>query len=506
MGKRPPPYDEFYGQTCPYRLACPHLQGQNVQTVWQQNQLLIEENRQLRRRVDGLVEDLHERDARIAQLQRCHRRQFKASRDVQDESRSSRSLRRRPRGAPKGHPPWRRPQPERVDHTIPVPRPTTCPHCHRADLPAHPQVHAHRQEDIVLVPRTLVTEYRHAQSWCAHCQRPVHQTGPGEMRHAAIGPLAKATAAWLRYDLGLSYRKVQRLFDELFGLRFVPASAPGFDHQLTRRAGELYTDLRAKIKAAQNLHADETHWRVDGVNHFLWYAGNEDLSCYHIDRHRSGAVATDLIGQHYEGLLHTDDYAAYNLVEPAHHQSCLAHHLRTARDLQEQLENTPRKSGPRSRTIKDFLQPLIQWIQRVCHARQQAAQAGQPATALKPRRANWLKQLDRICARPLPEAGAETFRQRLVKHRERLLAFVEHPEGQPTNNAAEQALRPSVILRKITFGNRSAAGALHHSIITSLIQTAAKQAAAPRTVLQQLFCDQPAQARASLYPNSPDTS
>ena len=86
------------------------------------------------------------------------------------------------------------------------------------------------------------------------------------------------------------------------------------------------------------------------------------------------------------------------------------------------------------------------------------------------------------------------------------LAFVEHPEGQPTNNAAEQALRPSVILRKITFGNRSAAGALHHSIITSLIRTAAKQAAAPRTVLQQLFCDQPAQARTSLYPNSPDTS
>ena len=335
---------------------------------------------------------------------------------------------------------------------------------------------------------------------------PSIKPAPAKCATPPSGPLAKATAAWLRYDLGLSYRKVQRLFDELFGLRFVPASAPGFDHQLTRRAGELYTDLRAKIKAAENLHADETHWRVDGVNHFLWYAGNEDLSCYHIDRHRSGAVATDLIGQHYEGLLHTDDYAAYNLVEPAHHQSCLAHHLRTARDLQEQLENTPRKSGPRSRTIKDFLQPLIQWIQRVCHARQQAAQASKPATALKPRRANWLKQLDRICARPLPEAGAETFRQRLVKHRERLLAFVEHPEGQPTNNAAEQALRPSVILRKITFGNRSAAGALHHSIITSLIQTAAKQAAAPRTVLQQLFCDQPAQARASLYPNSPDTS
>jgi len=510
MAKRSPHYDEFYGQPCPYRLACPHLQGQKVHSVWQRNQLLAEENQQLRRRVDELVEQVSQLEARKAELQRRHRCQFKANRDdaqdPTDQSQSSPARRRRKRGAPKGHPAWTRPQPERVDHTVPVSRPDTCPHCHTAGLAAHPEPHTHLQEDIVLVPRTVVTQYQHAQSWCAHCQRPVHQTGPGEMRQAAIGPLAKATAAWLRYDIGLSYRKVQRLFDELFGLRFVPASALGFDHQLTRRAADLYADLRAKIKVAPTLHADETHWRVDGVNHFLWYAGNPRLSGYHIDRHRSGDVAVDLVGENFKGLLHTDDYAAYNLVHPAHRQSCLAHHLRKARDLQEQLANAPRKPGRRSRTADRFLQPLIGWIQRVCQAAQETRQAGQPATLLKRRRARWLRQLDRICARPLPEPDAQTFRQRLVKHRDRLLAFVEHPEGQPTNNAAEQALRPSVILRKITFGNRSPAGAQNHSVITSLIQTAGKQGAPPRTVLEQLFCDQPLQAQATLFPNFPDTS
>ncbi len=509
MATRPPPYDEFYGKPCPYRLACPHLQGQNVQTLWQHHQQLLEENRQVHQRNEQLVKELHDAHARCAQLEARHRRQFKASRDAQDQSHephTSRSRRRRRRGAPKGHPPWTRPHPERVDRTISVPRPITCPHCHSPDLRPHPEEHRHRQEDIVLVPRTLVTEYRHDQSWCARCQRPVHQTGPGEMPHAAIGPVAKATAAWLRYDVGLSYRKVQRLFDQLFGLRFVPASALGFDRQLTRRAGDLYADLRAKIQAADCLHADETHWRVDGVNHFLWYAGNAHLSCYHIARHRSAAVATDLLGEPFAGLLHTDDYAAYNLVQPAHHQSCLAHHLRTARQLQEQLQLTAGKAGPPSRTVQDFLQPLIAWIQRVCLARQQAAHAGQPATALQPRRARWLRQLDQLCRRPRPEPEVETFRQRLVKHRDRLLAFVEHPQGQPTNNAAEQALRPSVILRKLTFGHRSDAGAQHHSVLSSLIQTARKQGAAPRTVLEKLLCDQPRQAQAALYPNAPDTS
>lgn len=299
MATRPPPYDEFYGQHCPSALACPHLQGQNVQALWQQNQQLIGENRQVPERNDRLVKELHDAHLRCAQVEAHHRRQFKANRDAQNqsnESHTSRGRRRRRRGAPKGHPPWRRPPPQRVDRTVAVPRPTTCPHCHSPDLPPHPEDHRHRQEDIVLVPRTVVTEYRHDPSWCARCQRPVHQTGPGEMRHAAIGPVAKATAAWLRYDVGLSYRKIQRLFDQLCGLRFVPASALGFDRQLTRRAQDLYADLRAKIHAADCLHAAETHWRVDGRNHFLWYAGNEQLSCYHLAPHRSAEVATGLLG------------------------------------------------------------------------------------------------------------------------------------------------------------------------------------------------------------------
>jgi transposase len=510
MAQRPPHYDEFYGQPCPYQLACPHLQGQNVETIWRRNQLLSDENQQLRQRADQLVQQVRELEARIAQLQRRHRAQFKPNQtdgnDPANGNPGCRSRRRKKRGAPKGHPAWTRPQPERVDQTVAVPRPDTCPHCHTPGLAPHPEMHTHRQEDIVLTPRTVVTEYQHAQSWCGCCGRPVYQTGPNEMRRAAIGPVAKATAVWLRYGVGIPYRKVQSIFEQLFGLNFVPASTLGFDRQLTRRAADLYDDLRAKIKVAETLHADETHWRVDGINHYLWYAGNEQLSCYHIDRHRSGQVAVDLVGKDFAGLLHADDYAAYNLVQPAHRQSCLSHHLRHAEDLQEQLTKAPGEPGRHSRTISNFLQPLTGWVKRVCKARQQAAEAGQPATSLKPRCVGWLKQLDRICGRALPEPEVETFRQRLVRHRDRLLAFVEHAEGQPTNNAAEQALRPSVILRKLTFGNRSEAGAHNHSVITSLIQTAKKQGAAPRDVLEKLLCDKPLEAQAALYPGNPDAS
>jgi len=84
MATRPPPYDEFYGKPCPYRLACPHLQGQNVQTLWQHHQQLLEENRQVHQRNEQLVKELHDAHVRCAQLEGRHRRQFKASRATPD--------------------------------------------------------------------------------------------------------------------------------------------------------------------------------------------------------------------------------------------------------------------------------------------------------------------------------------------------------------------------------------------------------------------------------------
>jgi transposase len=81
---------------------------------------------------------------------------------------------------------------------------------------------------------------------------------------AYIGPAAKATAAYLRYQLNVPDRKISQFFNDFFGLKFVPASAYGFERQTVRRALPLYEDLRQKIRALSVAHADETSWRHDG--------------------------------------------------------------------------------------------------------------------------------------------------------------------------------------------------------------------------------------------------
>ncbi len=52
---------------------------------------------------------------------------------------------------------------------------------------------------------------------------------------------------------------------------------------------------------------------------------------------------------------------------------------------------------------------------------------------------------------------------------------MEHDDVDCTNNAAERDLRPSVVMRKITGGNRSAKGARNHEVIMSVMQTWNKQ-------------------------------
>src|SRR5205807_395091 len=87
-------------------------------------------------------------------------------------------------------------------------------------------------------------------------------------------------------------------------------------------------------------------------------------------------------------------------------------------------------------------------------------------------------------------ARAQRLQKRLKKYHNEWLTFIDHPEVSPTNNLAERALRPLVILRKLTFGNRSDAGAQRLGTMASVLETAKRQGHKALAFLRQLFqCD-----------------
>ncbi|MDY6906593.1 MAG: transposase, partial [Thermodesulfobacteriota bacterium] len=210
-----------------------------------------------------------ENDELKAKLKSVHTRQFKANKKPTKKP----PPKRRPRGAPKGHPGWSRKKPKHIDRTVVVPAPEACPHCSKTNLLTVDGIKDHLQEDIILVPRTHVTNFRHHQAFCSKCNRLVIQLAEGELANSHIGPTTRSLAVFLRYGLRMPYRNVQELFKIVFNMSFVPATAMSFDRMATRLGDPIYEDLKEKLRASMAAHADETHWRQDGINHHVWYGG-----------------------------------------------------------------------------------------------------------------------------------------------------------------------------------------------------------------------------------------
>lgn len=435
-----------------------------------------------------------------------HQRQFKVNRPAGQQKNEpapapGQTASKKKRGAKPGHAGWSRTKPAKFDAVVDVPAPEQCPHCQCDALRPHDEPHEHWQQDIVLTARPVSTKYVHQQAYCPGCRRYVMQQAKGETIGSPIGPVAKSAALYLHHDIGVPYRKVQRLFEDLFGLKFTPSAMVGFSKAATRKGMALYEDLREKIRVAPYIHADETHWRQDGVNHYLWFAGNRELAFYAIDRHRSGDVAKSILGEGFEGVLIADGYQAYNAVKPRARQSCLAHLLGHVKEITAELHHMEDKE--RDHDAVAFCALVKDFLKKVCGLKgdpKLAAMSGEQVKALEKK---LQKKLDKLCRQALTYPKAETFRNRLIgKERKQWFTFLYHEDVEPTNNLAEQAIRPQVIFRKTSFGTRSGDGSLQHSVMASLIQTAKRQGNHPLDFLQVLMTCDAKSAQKALYKGS----
>jgi transposase len=222
------------------------------------------------------------------------------------------------------------------------------------------------------------------------------------------------------------------------------------------------------------------------------------LAYFHVDAHRSGEVAQAVIGPRFEGVLITDDYAAYNGVRVSARQSCLAHPLKDAREAQKLIESLEDKATVAA-PAKGFIARAKEFLGKLCQIGRQLRQGTLSCKQGVSLKSGFQSQLRRLCAKQLPWEPAETLRARLWKQRGCLLTFLDHPQIEPTNNQAEQSLRRSVILRKITFGSRSSEGARRHAVLTSLVMTAQRQGRDARAAVQALFTQPPSMARKAFY-------
>ena len=335
-----------------------------------------------------------------------------------------------------------------------------CPRCGGNKLSRCKRYEDHYQEDIVIA-RAKVTRYRHHFYYCSDCKEVVHGVGQGELPGSYIGPVAKSVAGWLHYQLRIPYRQVRRVFSELPGLSFVPSSCPGFDRQLRIRGDPIYEKVKSTLPKKPFTHVDETGWRKDGVNHWLWCFAAPAAVLYVIERSRGSQVVTSVLGNKYNGALISDFLKAYNPIE-SRKQRCLVHLLRLLKKWQVYFAHD-RKRTRYFAQLKQLVKDIVALSEKMSPK--------MPSNFIE-RRADLTARLRRKLNRRLDHPKADRFLRSLEQNIDELVTCLEVKEVCAHNNWAERLLRGNAIMRKIAFGNRSESGIRNHEVIMSLIETA----------------------------------
>ena len=371
-----------------------------------------------------------------------------------------------------------RPPPPYVDEIIDVPLPAQCPHCPGGVRETH--VATQWQEEVPIV-RPHVRQFDVHVGCCDQCGRRVQGRHPLQTSDALgaarthLGPRAVALIVLLNKQLGLSHGKVATVLRDWFGLRVRPSGVTQALHRAARRATPTYDQLRAQVRGSPMVSPDETSWRVGGRLWWLWVFATPDTVVYAIQNGRGFAEAATILGADFAGVLVRDGWAPYRRFTAAGHQTCLAHLIRRCREL---TEGHPRAPWPRQ--VQAVLQDALAVRDRV---RAGAMSVHGAAIA----RGQLIARLTALLARRQVLADHARLAAHLTTEFEAMFSFLFDLTLDATNWRAEQAIRPAVVNRKVSGGNRSTRGADAQQVLSSVIQTARVRDLDPCDVLVDLL-------------------
>lgn len=351
-----------------------------------------------------------------------------------------------------------------VDHW-----PTVCGHCQRP-LPADPALAVAepvRHQVTELPPvRAEVTEHRLHRVRCPGCGEETRATLPDEVPAGAFGPRLQATVGVLAGRYRLSRREVVGVCEDVLG---APISVGSVDQLCQATAAALaapMAELTAAVPAAAVAYADETAWHQAGKRRWLWVVVTALVTVFTVATSRGSRVIKGLLGEDFGGRLVSDRWSAYTWLPVEQRQVCWSH---LKRDFQALVDwgGAARPVGKAGLELMD--QVFDAWHQ----ARADPAGRAQLVQTIDPIQRQF---------RTLLEAGTESralkaagLCRALLKVWPALWTFVTVPGVEPTNNAAERAIRPAVLWRRGSFGCQSDGGAQFVERLLSVAATCKQQ-------------------------------
>lgn len=432
------------------------------------------------RKVDELMKRVAELEKRLDDKERASKRQaapFSKGPPLEQPKTPGRKAGKK-HGRHGHRPP---PPPEAVDESLEAPLPEVCPDC-GGDIQEDDDVDEQFQTDIPTTPiRRKIRIHKGSCKTCGRRVRGRHALQTSDATGAAqsqLGPNAQASIVYLNKRCGMSYGKIVDHLKEANGIDIKPSTATRIVLRAADKLQPVYDEITESTKNAEVITPDETGWRNGGRPVWLHAWVTDQATCYVIDPRRSADALEKVIGLDYSGTLIHDGASTYDRFLQALHQECVAHPLRRAHKLEENL--TGRN--------KLFPRQVIDLMQGALEIRDACLQGELDRADLEVAFEMHCDELHRLTARPRCNPLNDTFARHLHNHGPEWFLFLLEP-GQPaTNYLAELALRLPISNRKIFGGNRTDAGCQAQVITCSTIQTCRQQKRSAFAFIRDAVC------------------
>jgi transposase len=259
----------------------------------------------------------------------------------------------------------------------------------------------------------------------------------------------------------LSKSKAARLLNDLFSIPLCAGQVCATEAEVSQGLRPVVDEL---LTAARQLPAnvDETSM---GRGRWLWVMVTAVATVYQIVAGRNRDALKGLLGKNYRRVLTSDRHKAYDHLAQDRHQWCWAH-LR--RDFQAMVD----RQNPGSAIGRELLVlsgRMLGWWKRVRDGTLTMVRFAGRLHAERDFRARFRAVLARGsecgCAKTVGTC------RELLRREVSLFLFAFVSGVEPTNNAAERALRHGVLWRKVSHGPKSVVGSEYLGRIWSVVET-----------------------------------
>lgn len=363
------------------------------------------------------------------------------------------------RGAQPGHPGKGRKKPDKIDKWKRIYL-NKCPVC-GDKIKRSKKINTHTVGDIPSLEKFRIetTCYEIEEQWCSCCKKRVRARPIGVIPKSRLGINILIYALMQKYGAKSSWPAIIFNLAEYFNLQVSEGSLINMMHRAQRWLGPWYDRILEEIRGSPVKYADETIWRIDGINNWLWGFFTEKQAYYAVEESRGHGVAREhLAGSHKDDVLVRDDYPGYKKL-PLKHQSCWAHLLRNSKEAASD-PNASKEVGVLHRHLKKMYEEL-------------SADLAMPFNEKGKDRLYDLYsiKIGDIIQTKYKYDDTKSIQTRIANQNTNLITALKYKNVPLTNNLAERCIRPFVIARKMSGGSRSRQGAKTQAVNMSIFQT-----------------------------------